>query len=364
MALTLDSLLANASDFISSEFSLQIQESQLKIYSPENWEKFYKANKNSILGFQEGDEGLYVPLSYSAYVRSDSPVLVSNIFHELHGHGLFCEHSGIGRELVEIAANKKETGKFLYGKVDSKEQLFGLTKQNIDNYEGFSLWLEALLCKETGNTLVWDAKKGRLPRNSLSLLEYFQDAEKKLTRFGFMSQLGFPKYYNNKKIVSTLKHLYGNNFNNIDFIVLYGSQKPERDIDLFIVSNNQSNNLFNGWLDIYELNKEEFQKLTKNLDISVTDPLFGGSLIYGNISNFEQMKNKIKNKPIAQETINHNIKQAKKQEEYLGSFEKNSREEKSCKKYIQTYKINAQGLSNGEKLLTLDNIRKSFNLII
>ena len=57
MASSLDSLIKEASDFISSEFNLQIKKSQLKIYSPKNWKKFYEANKESIIGFQKNEKG-------------------------------------------------------------------------------------------------------------------------------------------------------------------------------------------------------------------------------------------------------------------------------------------------------------------
>ena len=358
MASSLDSLIKEASDFISSEFNLQIKKSQLKIYSPKNWKKFYEANKESIIGFQKNDEGLYIPKSYSAYLREDSAFFVPNVFHEFFGHGLFCEQSSIGKKLVKLTQNKGDANSFLYDKIDLRIQPLGLTNKNIDNYEGFALWLEALLCKETGNKKNWDLKKEAIHKDYRVLFEYFQEAEKKLTRFGFMSQLGFLKEYDGKKIVNTLKHLYGSNFNNIEFVVLYGSQKPESDIDLFIVSNNPSQNYFNGWLDIYELNKKYFQYLADKLDIRVTDPLFSGNLIYGDKSNFEKIKKEIQAQPISQEAINHNLKQAQKQQEYLPQFKESPRDKKNCLRYIKTYKINAQELSKGKKILTLKNIKE------
>jgi predicted nucleotidyltransferase len=304
---SLDSLLLDASSFVQSEFNLRLQYSQLKPYSPEKWQEFCKIN-----GFDINAEGLYVPASYSAYVRSDSPVLVSNIFHEFFGHGLFVEHSQIGKKLTEIIKDCGDEKSFMFDEIDPQEQPLSLAKHNIQNYEGFAVWLEALLCKETDNSKVWQLKRDRLPDDFVSLFEFFQGAEQRFSRFGFMSQLGFPKFYDDDKVLDVVRRLYNSAFDNVDFVVLYGSQKPESDLDLFVVSSNPSTNYFNGWLDIYELNREEFSRLSDNLDISVTDPLFTGRLICGDENSFEQLKQQIQNQQITQEAIRHNLAEAER----------------------------------------------------
>lgn len=353
--LTLDNLLLDVSSFVQSEFNLQLQKSELKPYSLENWQDFCQVN-----GFDVHSEGLYVPASYSAYVRTDSLVLVSNVFHEYFGHGLFVEHSQIGKRLAEIIQNSGDERSFMFDEVNPQEQLFGLANHNIHNYEGFALWLEVLLCKETDNSKVWQLKRDRLPDDFVSLFEYFEDAEQRLSRFGFMSQLGFPKYYDDKKVLDVVKRIYSSSFDNIDFAVLYGSQKPESDIDLFVISNNHSTNYFNGWLDIYELNREEFNQLSNNLDISVTDPLFTGRLIYGNINSFEQLKQKIQKQPITQEAINHNNSEAQKQKEYLPHLSETDKRREDCLSYIQSFSQNAEQLSLGNKPLTLKNLQQLY----
>ncbi len=356
--LSLNPLIKEASGFCSSEFNLEIKKSKLKIYSEENWKEFCRVNN-----FVVGNEGLYVPLSYSAYVNVSSDVLVSNVFHEFFGHGLFCEHSQIGKNLVDIIKNRGNEKSFLYDEVNTKEQPLGFCKTNIGNYEGFALWLEDLLCKETSNKKIWDLKKSRLPDDYVSLLEYFKSKEQELTRFGFMSQLGFPKFYDNEKIIEILKHFYSGQFNNIGFIILYGSRKPESDIDLFVVSTNPSQNHFNGWLDIYGLNREEFQGLIRKLDISITDPLFTGTLIYGDEIYFKQIKQNILEQEITQEAINYSLLKAEEQRRYLPCFEDMPREKKACLSYIFSCIRNAEELSRGNKLLTLEGIRNRFCLL-
>ncbi len=352
---SLDSLLQDASSFVVSEFGFDIKKSQLKIYSLDNWQKFCQVN-----GFDIDTEGLYVPASYSAYVRVDSPVFVSNVFHEFYGHGLFVEYSQIGKRLVEIIRQGKDEKDFLFSEINPQEQLFGLCKTNIANYEGFAVWLEALLCKETNNSKVWQLKKDKLPEEYISLFEFFQDVERKLSRFGLLAQLGFPKFYDDEKVLEVVRRLYDVAFNNIDFIVIYGSQKPERDIDLFIVSTNPSRNYFNGWLDIYELNREEFYHALRHFDISVTDPMFSGRLIYGSVKHFEQFKQQVLEQPITPEAITYNLAEAQKQRELLPRIPETDKRRKDCLSYIESFSQNAEQLQKGNKPLTLQNLKQIY----
>lgn len=355
MSKSIESLLTDVSSFVTSDFGFDIEKSKLKPYSLENWHEFCQTNS-----FDVNSSGIYVPVSHSAYVRTDSHFLTSNIFHELYGHGLFVEHSQIGKRLTEIIQNKSDEKSFMFDDINPQEQIFGIAKHNIHNYEGFAVWLEALLCEKTDNSKVWQLKRERLPNNFVSLFEYFQETEQRLSRFGFMSRLGFPKFYEDDKVLDVVKKLYNSEFNNVDFIILYGSQKPESDIDLFVVSNNSSTNYFNGWLDIYELNREEFNRLSNSLDISITDPLFTGKLIYGDKNYFEQLKKRIKNQPITEESINHNFKEAEKQKEYLPHLSKADKRRVDCLSYIDSFSQNAEQLNLGNKPLTLRNLKQLY----
>lgn len=357
MSFSLDSILSEASNFISSEFHLEVQKSKLKIYSAEDWKRFYEKNRGKVENFQLENEGLYTPKNYSAYVLYDSPFLVCNVFHEFFGHGLFCEHSQIGKNLVGIVEENKRYDTFLYGKIDPHNQPLGFTCYNITNYEGFAMWLESLVCKETGNKWLWEAKKRSLPPSYVELLEFFNQAEQKFTRFGFMAQLGFPKCYNSEKVVDILKLIYASHFGDIRFIILYGSQKPESDIDVLVVTDSESVNFFNGWLDIFQLNKEDFEEWVDKLDVSVTDPLFTGTLIYGDKDYYEASKQVVMKKVITEKQINHNLSRAEKATSYL-SRKNTAREEKIFLSYAKSYTKTAEELKNGNKVLTLKRIKE------
>ena len=180
MQKTLDSILEDASDYVESEFKLNLEKSELKIYSPENWRLFCEANH-----FQEEASGLYVPDSYSAYVKSDNSFLVQNIFHELYGHGLFCEHSDIGKKYVSSDDKKS----FLYNLL--KEPRYGFFDRNVHNYEAFAVWIEGLLSQEIDSAEAWNAKKLVMPNYYHQLLEYMNSIEKELSREDLMMQMGF-----------------------------------------------------------------------------------------------------------------------------------------------------------------------------
>jgi predicted nucleotidyltransferase len=352
---SLDLLLTGASSFVTSEFGFDIKKSKLKPYSFENWQEFCQTNN-----FDMNSSGIYVPASFSAYVRTDSSFLTSNIFHELYGHGLFVEHSQIGKKLTELIQNNGDEKSFMFDKINSQEQMFGIAKHNIHNYEGFAVWLEALLCQETENSKVWISKKNGLRGDYAQLFEFFEDAESRLSRFGLISQMGFPKHYDENKVLDVVKKLYGSNFGNVDFVVLYGSQKPESDIDLCIVSSNSSNQYFNGWLDIAELNREDFQNRRDNLDIALTDAMFSGKLIFGDENTFNQYKKTILEKPISQKIIEYNKRKSNLQKEYLSSYQNNNRMKKLCLSYIQSFSQNAEQLSLGNKPLTLTNLKQIY----
>jgi predicted nucleotidyltransferase len=347
-------ILSNASTFVKKEFGIELDKTRLTQYDALNWIEFCNANS-----FDASSEGLYVPSAYAAYVNSDSSVLVSNVFHEYFGHGLFCEHSKIGKDLVARTQKNEDVSSLLHGRVD-EQQLFGLARQNIWNYEGFAVWLEHLLCKETGNSSIWQKRAASLPPNQIAVLEHFIDAEHKMTRFGFMSQLGFPKFYTNDAVLGSVRKLYGNAFDNIDYVVLYGSRKPESDIDLFIISSNPSRNYFNGWIDIYELNKEEFLLHCSNLDISVTDPLFSGELIHGDRYSFDKVKESLEKFPILSQAISHNQMRAEEHSKDLLRFD-DERLRKNCESYIRSFSLNAELLSLGFKGMTLKGLEKSLS---
>ncbi|MBN1793148.1 hypothetical protein JW826_05685 [Candidatus Woesearchaeota archaeon] len=347
----LEHALADAENYVSLEIGLSLTKSRLEVYDPDSWERFCMTS-----GFEKNAEGIYVPQAHRAYIRSDAVSLISNAFHELYGHGLFCEESKLGRIIAIPDQTSDSVTEYLSSQRDPEVQHLGFPGSNLWNYEGFAVWMECLLCKETGNSNSWERKRTILHPDYLAAGEYFFGAEQAMGRKDFLSQLGFPNRQKPIEIVESVKRVYGPEFQNVILMLLYGSRKPTSDIDLFIISDNPSRTYFNGWLDIYELNRNEFALLISRLDISVTDPLFTGERIYGSELGLEQIRQSCLNMRITPEAIRHNALRAEKENAIAQGSSHDRRLLTIAAKYGETYSRNAHYLASGLKPLTLRRI--------
>jgi tRNA-dihydrouridine synthase len=89
----------------------------------------------------------------------------------------------------------------------------------------------------------------------------------------------------------------------------------------------------------------------------VTDPIFSGKLIYGNKNYLEQIQRQIQNQPITQEAITHHISEIERLKKYQTNID---HEEKSRKKYIESFSQNLEQLRLGNKPLTLKNLKQLY----
>jgi hypothetical protein len=131
----LEEIVCSGAKFILDEFGLPMPDAKLNYYSDKSWKKFCELNE-----FTSESEGMYIPSASTAYVR-DSPYMESNVFHEIFGHGLFCDYAIPGKILVEVS-KKGCTKEFMQAKSDTR---FNITGHNITDYEGFALWMESVL---------------------------------------------------------------------------------------------------------------------------------------------------------------------------------------------------------------------------
>jgi len=350
---SLEETVKEARKFTREELGIDIDKSILTVYDDKEWEKFCDIN-----GFESKSYGLYIPKAYKAYVR-ETPTAVPDTLHELLGHGLFCEHSTIGKEIVNIERSGGDSKKY-FGSSRSEENPFGICDKRIDDYEGFAMWLEEIICDATARKDEWRYKKDRTKPERIALQEHFQFAERNLTRFGLMTQMGFPKKYDDIKILEVLKKFYGDKFSEVSLILTYGSKKPSSDIDVFVVSDRPTAAYYNGWLDIYQINKEEFENSLGMLDISVTDALFTGKTIYGDNSKVGRLKKIICSMNVSEAAIAHNNTMSETQ---LTKPAKNEREIKMGKNYSKTYELNAKLLSQGIKALTMRNLQNDYGFV-
>ena len=331
MVQSLESLIKSASEFTSDKFNIDVHRSQLKPYSDEDWKRFCEMN-----GFDRNASGLYVPESHSAYVNVESPFLASNIMHELYGHGLFCEHSLMGDELMK---GEKTRGQGLFDTV-------------MADYEGFAVWMERTLDEAIGMGPLWEKKKDSMPEYYAQLDDIMRQVEQKVTWLGIFGSLSMPKHYDEEDISKLLDSIHDDH---IYVAVLFGSQRPYSDIDIFTVSETGTNSTYNHWLDLSDLSLEQFEYRVKMFDVPVSEALFSGEVISGDPDFAVKYKNKLQSQPITEEAIKYNKYKAEQQNDIADDLE-DSRMKKQAGSFADTYQMNAELLSKGVRPLTRENI--------
>lgn len=306
------------------------------------------------------DNALYLPKEKKAFVNKNNCFF--SLASDYFGRATFCEHSTIGKKMAELEGNELET--FMQDKGDAILPL--LPFQNKEKYDGFASWIETLVSEKLNMK-----KTNERTQKEKLILDYFKDVDKTYGRFAFMCELGFPKDpHDSEKIINTLNKM-GYKIKDDDMVVVYGSRKPESDIDLFIVSeieNNKDHFIdYLGWLDIFQVNKNSLHKYIKSLDYSVTDALITGELLQGSKKNFETIKKQIIEQPITKEAIEYNLKCANKyKNDFHDNFSFNKRNEDLRKSNIKNYITNAMEMKKGNKPLTYKNLlekRKDYEKI-
>ncbi len=363
----LSKLVLESEEVLLSEFRIKPERSKYTIHS--DWNGFVNNT-----GSQPDSHGVYLPRTLSAHLKESSEFLSVNLLHEYFGHGLFCEHAITGQGIVSLEHSLAETEKemlnlaelpdFSHFQIDEtnpyfhqykaqREELQHFFSQNVHNYEGFAMWLEYFLSKATNNENLFEQKMDELVHlDYKQLFEQFQSFSEQNGNFALIAQLGFPKYYDNVTIINTLKKIYKDDFESIDIAILYDSQKPYSDIDLFVVSD-KIHSGYNQWLDIYARTQEDFEKDLSNFSIAITDPLFSGRTIVGDSEYQKQLKQRVLNQPIIQEAIQYNMQQSEEQRRIALMYPEDSKKRRIAESYQQSFKRNAEELQKGNKILTL-----------
>jgi len=351
------------------------------LYDDEKWQSLITAGK-----LPNGTEGFYLPRTNVAYLASMSPFLVLNLYHEFHGHGLFFEKSLLGREMAEKDRKLAEMEKEIIGldslsdgilKLDNKHPLFpkylevrrnleGINSHSYKVVEGFAVWMEHFLSKKFNKEGLFFEKQREMKKRFKEKYKISEEGFRKFMKFEndmgkhwLMYQLGFPKKYTDEILVELLERYYKNRFGNIVFALLY-DEKPDSDIDLFVVSNDRSHSYYNGWLDIFHLQIDEFIKRTGLFDIGVTDPLFTGRVVFGDSAIVEGFKRKVLDAEITQDAINYNIKRARERKEIAKKYGHRTREHENTSVCSHTYLMNAKELKKGKKLLIQADLRQKY----
>ena len=364
-----ESLYKEVNEYLT-KFSLQVDLSTFSFH--DNWEEFcLNTGKNSI------NESFYLPRSLESHLDNNSKFKTLNFFHEVFGHGLFAENHSKGKHLhsLESILHEEEKQHFQSKEFSLNDlQTFRETNQthnkliesyneNVGLYEGFAIWTEWYLAKKfLSEDAFWEKQQEYLKtfgndyKPYMDFAQQFINYSNDFTSHALMFETGFPKHYDNKVLTEILQKLYKDKFDELFLVILYGSRKPNKDIDLFIIEND-TYNFFNGWLDIYSVGNAE--ELVKNLDISVTDPLFSGSLIHGDDSYFNELRELALTTKVTPKIIDYNFSRSDEQHNYY----LNSKEERNRRlslSYTFSYYYNALALLDNKKPLTLSNLKSIY----
>ncbi len=360
-----------ASQILKDKFGIAPEKSTLTLYTREEWDK---TNGEA---YPKSCKGLYLPRDYSAHIATFSELskLTSKLskltlFHEYFGHGLQFEHTKLGQyiHLLEkkLEKEEKETG------VTTEEERSRLRansptgieikelSQNSENYhEGFAVWMEWYLSRQTGNEGLFKTTIGTIPSAYKESFKILMSYYLSYGEHALIYSCGFPKHHTPSILESTLKKVFLLDFNSINFALVFGSRKPYSDIDMLIVSDRIRSRDYD-WLDLSSITKNLSEDLASKLDISVTDPIFTGEFICGDRNYFEQEKTKVLKAPITREAIQHNRYHAEIAKATGLKCEEGSKNRRTALRYHKSYLLNAKELEQGRKALTLKELVKRY----
>ena len=301
--------ISRSREHILDRFGYEHCLSRLVTYSDEQWTEFMMKNKLKLC------DGVYDVDSFTAFINSGSRNFTINMFHEFFGHGLYTE----------------------LGKGDSTFS------------ECYAVWIEYYLAQQFNIKDQWFKRFNEYP---LEYQDIFKFVKESIDQFGdhvFSWRMGMPKNYNNDVLVNALRKLYKDKFPQIKMVLLHGSKLPMSDIDLTVIGT-QEGNYYDGVFDIYNLSMEEFLYRLKMFDISVTSPLFTGSLVIGDETFKQQLMQHVIGRPITQEAIEYNESLLQKLKDDYSRFD--DRQKRVAHGYMTSTRHNIIQLRQGRRILT------------
>lgn len=348
------------------EFRIAPEKSRINLYKMPDWQQF-----SSEKGLPIGTVGVYYPRDLSAHLLylPECPRLGTlTLFHEYFGHGLWTEHTPSGQEKTRLEqkllneersahVTKRNLRSFRESSKTYKELLRLHTATRPYN-EGFALWMEHYLSSVTGDQEMFLRKLEMLPNEMKGLCARFVDYQSDFGEHALLYSCGFPKHYDSRILEGMLRKLFRAEFDSARLALVYGSRNPRSDIDIFIVSDKIPCSYY-GWLDIYSVTENDFQKLAMNLDISVTDPLFSGGFISGDREYMEHARKAVLGTPVTYGKVRHNLESAKNARRKAAENRSNPAKYSNAMMYEKSYFANAQELLKGRKALTLKNLISS-----
>ncbi len=327
--MALPDLLAEADTFSDGLVGIRPEETTFAALKREGW-----------LGFaQEHDvdphaAGAYLPVTFSAAVDAEAPFADVTTLHEYYGHGLFVEHTELGARLH----------------ADPK-----MTPRERGLYEGIAMLLEEAFAERLGMKNRFTAKMERTSPEVTAAYSHYQKQAGEHGLHYVLYAAGFPRIYDEARALKLLRQNFPGDWRDVDFAFLYGSRKPHSDIDYLVVSRGGSVQHVDHILDIAVVNRHEFLKRVSWLDIAATDPLFTGTLIYGDAVRIEKLKRQALNTPITPRLISRHVAAGEEQRR-IASRDGHGLDRATAASYASSYFAAAFLMGQGKKALTKRDI--------
>jgi hypothetical protein len=363
--LSFEGCLDSSNEIYQELLGYQPEQTSLQFIPKQNWEVLCQTR-----GINPSRLGFFLPRNQTAVIQGKNHL---TLFHEYFGHGMYCEQSLMGKRLVDLEKKLlKEEEKEFQGKnftlneinlFRQKNELFkelnNFIKRNNPQYESFAIWTEYFLSKKLGLRENFEKKYKFLSEQNKKTVEGIFNFSEQYGDLATFYNFGLSRQTNPKRARTLLKEIYGGNLKNIQFALLYGSRNPFKDIDIFAVSEGLSE-IDSSWLDVRVYSNSELEKGITMLDVSITDPLLTGEIIFGDKKYFELCKRKLLNQPITEQAIKYNFDRSEEQKRLVSSLPKDE-----CDKilrgldYSNTFGLNALSLKKGERLLTKKSLLSS-----
>lgn len=171
----LDDYIKKAERVLENKFGIKPERSRLVYH--EDWTSFIKENGLSLYS-----ESVFLPKDLTAHLPNDRlEKVLPSVFHELEGHGSYCEHNLQGKKLVE---DEK-----IFSQLKGEEKLKFAYEcsayfQKIKPYfEGFAVWMEEFLLKGVGREDLWLERREKSKRMPLDAHHSYFDAYSILKEF-------------------------------------------------------------------------------------------------------------------------------------------------------------------------------------
>ena len=287
--------IIEASEILNDKFKITPKDTKLFLY--DNIAKFLNKTKNPQA------QSIFLPKNLSAHCPDDRLDLV---LHEYFGHGLYCEYTPYGKSMVKDERN------FDYMNEKDKKKKLNLHEIQKPNFEGHALWTEDFLLTKLGKRDILEKRLNELNnlvfrsnyytfKTQKEVYERIKEFEENNGTFEMWYSLGFPRQFDKNTLLEISKEKLNSRFNDLRFLVHFGSNNPYGDIDLCAILEDNidlDEYCHSNTIDLPQHNYSKFIEKLNLFDITITQPLLTGKLIYGNKKEFGLLKQKLlKTKP-------------------------------------------------------------------